>query len=94
MRRSSGSGSAAAGSGGASAAGVDARLLDALKDWRRQRSRADGVPAYVVFHDATLTEIARLTPRSMVELKRISGIGPTKLDRYGDDVLAVIAGQA
>jgi DNA helicase-2/ATP-dependent DNA helicase PcrA len=67
-------------------------LYEALKSWRLERSRADGVPAYVVFHDATLQAIAERRPRSNIDLLDISGIGPTKMSRYGDDVLAVVAG--
>ncbi len=62
----------------------------ALRQWRLQRSKRDGVPAYVVFHDATLLEIARRRPTTLAGLRTIPGIGPTKLERYGDDVIAVI----
>jgi ATP-dependent DNA helicase UvrD/PcrA len=60
----------------------------ALRKWRLERAKADGVPAYVVFHDATLAEIARQSPRSLAELASIAGVGPAKLDRYGEEVLA------
>jgi DNA helicase-2/ATP-dependent DNA helicase PcrA len=63
----------------------------ALKDWRLRRSQQDGVPAYVVFHDATLAEIVRIAPRTPAELAGVPGVGPTKLERYGADVLAVLA---
>jgi superfamily II DNA helicase RecQ len=49
------------------------------------------VPAYVVFHDSTLAEIAERKPRTLSELAGISGIGPTKLERYGEDVLRALA---
>jgi ATP-dependent DNA helicase RecQ len=62
----------------------------ALKAWRLERAQQDGVPAYVVFHDSTLAEIVRAAPRSVAELQEITGVGPTKLERYGDDVLAVL----
>ena len=65
-------------------------LLDALRRWRRERSIADGVPAYVVFHDTTLAEIADVRPRSLPALRRVRGMGPTKLERYGEEILAVI----
>src|SRR3954471_24911738 len=65
----------------------------ALKDWRLERSQADGVPAYVVFHDATLAEIVRTAPRTPAELAGVPGVGPTKLERYGADVLAVLSRQ-
>ena len=50
------------------------------------------MPAYVVFHDATLAEIVRLAPRTPAELAGVPGVGPTKLERYGADVLAVLSG--
>ncbi|MGH2596423.1 MAG: HRDC domain-containing protein, partial [Actinomycetota bacterium] len=66
-------------------------VLDRLKAWRKSRAKADGVPAYVIFHDATLEEIAELLPKDWADLAAISGVGPTKLERYGDEVLAVVA---
>jgi DNA helicase-2/ATP-dependent DNA helicase PcrA len=62
----------------------------ALKAWRRERAKADEVPAYVVFHDSTLSSIAATKPTSLAELGRVSGVGPTKLERYGEEVLAVL----
>jgi DNA helicase-2/ATP-dependent DNA helicase PcrA len=70
---------------------ADGPLVDALKAWRRQRAQADGVPAYVVLHDSTLAEIAARSPRSLFELGRVKGMGPTKLERYGDEILAVLS---
>ena len=67
---------------------VDKPLMDALKKWRLERAKSDEVPAYVVFHDATLEEIARRKPQSLEDLSEISGIGPAKLERYGTEVLA------
>ena len=66
-------------------------VLERLKAWRKARARADGVPAYVIFHDKTLEEIADLLPKDWADLASISGVGPTKLERYGDEVLAVVA---
>jgi DNA helicase-2/ATP-dependent DNA helicase PcrA len=66
-------------------------VFAALREWRLRRARADGVPAYVVFHDATLAEIAVRAPGSRAELAAVAGIGPTKLDRYAEDILAVLA---
>ena len=66
-------------------------VLDRLKAWRKSRAKADGVPAYVIFHDKTLEEIAELLPKDWADLASISGVGPTKLERYGDEVLAVVA---
>ncbi len=69
---------------------ADGPVIDALKAWRRERAKADSVPAYVVLHDSTLAEIAAVKPRSLFELGRVKGMGPTKLERYGDEILAVL----
>jgi len=74
------------------AATPDERLLEALRVWRRARASEDGVPAYVVFHDTTLAEIADQRPRNLPALRRVKGLGPAKLERYGAEVLAVIEG--
>ena len=66
-------------------------LLEALQVWRRERAKRDGVPAYVVAHDATLAAIADARPGSIAALRRTKGMGPTKLDRYGAEILAVVA---
>ncbi|WCO66422.1 ATP-dependent DNA helicase UvrD2 [Iamia majanohamensis] len=71
--------------------GVAATRAEALRTWRRERSRADGVPAYVVFSDATLDALARRAPASTADLARVPGIGPAKLERYGADILALVA---
>lgn len=65
---------------------------EALRAWRRERSRGDGVPAYVVFSDATLRAIAQRAPATPAELAAVPGIGPAKLTRYGDDILTLVAG--
>jgi DNA helicase-2/ATP-dependent DNA helicase PcrA len=66
-------------------------VFDRLKEWRRKRAKADGVPAYVVFHDRTLAEIAERECKDWADLAAISGVGPAKLERYADEVLAVVA---
>ena len=65
-------------------------LFERLKRWRLERAKADEVPAYVVFHDATLVAIAEARPRDRAGLATISGVGPTKLERYADDVLEIV----
>jgi DNA helicase-2/ATP-dependent DNA helicase PcrA len=65
-------------------------LYERLKAWRKARAGADGVPAYVVFHDATLAAIAELEPTDLSGLATVSGVGPAKLERYGDEVLAIV----
>jgi ATP-dependent DNA helicase RecQ len=67
-------------------------LFEALRDWRRQVAREHGVPAYTVFHDSTLEEIARRRPGSTEELRAVSGVGAVKLERYGVAVLGVVQG--
>ena len=62
-----------------------------LRTWRLERAKADEVPAYVVFHNSTLAEIAERQPRTLAELARVPGVGPAKLERYGADVLAALA---
>ena len=69
----------------------DDPLYGALKRWRLERATADDLPAYVVFHNSTLAEIAGRRPRDLSELGLVPGVGPTKLDRYGGDVLRVVA---
>jgi DNA helicase-2/ATP-dependent DNA helicase PcrA len=71
---------------------ADDPTFDALRAWRLARAREDEVPAYVVFPDRTLVEIASRRPRTLGELAQISGVGPAKLERYGGDVLAALAG--
>jgi DNA helicase-2/ATP-dependent DNA helicase PcrA len=65
--------------------------VQALREWRLARARADEVPAYVVFNDRTLAELAARTPRTIAELAAIPGIGPAKLERYGPELLAQLA---
>ncbi|HEY8845459.1 MAG TPA: ATP-dependent DNA helicase UvrD2 [Candidatus Limnocylindrales bacterium] len=65
-------------------------LFAALRVWRTSRARDDAVPAFVVAHDQTLLAIADLRPASMAALRRVQGIGPAKLDKYGEEILAVI----
>jgi DNA helicase-2/ATP-dependent DNA helicase PcrA len=65
--------------------------FDALKAWRLARAREDDVPAYLVFHNATLEEIAARRPRSLDELAAVPGVGPAKLERYGEGLLAALA---
>jgi ATP-dependent DNA helicase RecQ len=66
-------------------------LYEALSAWRRDRAREDAIPPYHVFHNAVLDEIAARRPRSREELAAVPGVGPAKLDRYGDAVLKVVA---
>jgi ATP-dependent DNA helicase RecQ len=66
------------------------RLLD-LKAWRGKVAKEHNLPAYVIFHDATLSAIAHKAPKTLDELQGISGMGVKKLQAYAHDVLRVIA---
>ncbi|WP_433871517.1 ATP-dependent DNA helicase UvrD2 [Saccharopolyspora sp. CA-218241] len=72
---------------------VDEDLLVRLKAWRGERARQLKVPAYVVFTDATLTAIAEQRPADVGSLVGISGIGASKLEKFGADVLALVQGE-
>ena len=73
--------------------GADAELFGRLRAWRSARAEAQKVPAYVVFTDATLAELAVRQPADVPELVAVPGIGQSKLDRYGEDVLAIVRGE-
>jgi superfamily II DNA helicase RecQ len=70
----------------------DDPVVQRLRDWRLQRSRDDGVPAYVVFDNKTIEEIAARAPSDRVELAAVPGVGPKKLDQYADEVLELLRG--
>ncbi|KIC28966.1 DNA helicase RecQ [Leisingera sp. ANG-M6] len=70
----------------------DAPLLSALKAKRRALAEAQKVPAYVIFPDRTLIEMAELRPETLDQMARINGVGAKKLERYGEDFLGVITG--
>jgi ATP-dependent DNA helicase RecQ len=65
-------------------------VFQALRGWRKDVAKEHGVPAYTVFHDSTLHELADRLPRSPQELRSISGIGATKFERYGAAILDLI----
>jgi ATP-dependent DNA helicase RecQ len=69
-------------------------VWDALRAWRLAEARRQELPPYVIFHDSTLSELARCRPLSLAELAQIPGIGRSKLDRYGSAVIAIVAGGA
>jgi DNA helicase-2/ATP-dependent DNA helicase PcrA len=73
---------------------VDVDLLERLRAWRASTARDQGAPAFVVFTDATLQAIAESRPGSVAELVALPGIGQAKLDRYGEDVLTLVAGRS
>ena len=69
----------------------DREVFERLRAWRTEQAREQGVPAYVVFPDATLIELARARPSSSAALAEVSGVGAKKLERYGEAVLRVLA---
>jgi DNA helicase-2/ATP-dependent DNA helicase PcrA len=70
---------------------ADPEVLDALKAWRSAAARAAGVPAFVIFHDTTLAAIAEARPGDPASLLQLPGLGPVKAERYGTDLLRVVA---
>jgi superfamily II DNA helicase RecQ len=65
-------------------------LYRALRHWRNERAKADGVPAYVVLRNAQLAEICRKLPRSLAALRQIEGFGEGTCEKYGKEILAMI----
>ena len=91
---------AAAGSGAGAAAGRPAAaelppeaepVFERLRTWRTSVAKELGMPPYVIFHDATLRLIAASPPSTLDELRQVNGVGATKLDKYGQAILAVLA---
>ena len=70
---------------------ADPKMLEALKTWRAATARASGVPAYVVFHDTTLAAVAEAKPRDRAGLLALPGVGPVKVERYGEALLSLVA---
>ena len=76
------------------ATGAEAELLNRLRAWRASTAKERNVPAYVIFHDATLRDIARTRPGSIEALGTISGVGDRKLEAYGAEIIGLIAEHA
>jgi ATP-dependent DNA helicase RecQ len=98
--RTSAGGSSSGGSGlsgGKAAAGTieldpaAKNVFEQLRAWRAGAAKEQGVPAYVIFHDATLRQIAAEKPSTLTDLSKISGVGETKLARYGQQILDTLA---
>lgn len=70
---------------------VEQAIFDRLRDWRVETARKHNVPAYVIFHDATMREIAKARPGSLNDLRNITGVGEKKLETYGEEIVALIA---
>ncbi len=73
---------------------ADLRLFESLKAWRLAHAEADAKPAFTVLVDASLAQIAAERPATLGQLARIKGIGPSKLDRYGLQILGLVADDA
>ena len=69
----------------------DEDVVARLRTWRSERSREDGVPAFVVLHDSTLRELAAAKPQTHGELASVMGLGPVKVERYGDELLELLS---
>jgi ATP-dependent DNA helicase RecQ len=69
-------------------------IFDKLRWWRVETARKHNVPAYVIFHDATMRDIARAQPASLDDLRGVTGVGEKKLETYGAEIVALIAGLA
>jgi DNA helicase-2/ATP-dependent DNA helicase PcrA len=72
-------------------AAADPQVLAELVAWRKTLARASGVPAQVIFHDATLAAVAEARPTDRAGLMAVPGLGPLKVERYGDELLALVA---
>ena len=70
---------------------TDEPALADLRAWRSVRARSDGVPAYVVAPDTLLAGLVERRPGTVAGLRRVKGMGPARLDRYGDEILAILA---
>ncbi len=68
----------------------DSPLMTALREWRTIAARSDGVPAYVIAPDSLLIDIADLRPASIPALRRVKGMGPSRLARYGEEILEIV----
>jgi DNA helicase-2/ATP-dependent DNA helicase PcrA len=66
------------------------RLMEAVKAWRTERARTDGVPAYVIAHDSLLDALVDRRPDSVAALRRVPGMGPVKIERYGEELLRIL----
>ncbi|HWU98073.1 MAG TPA: DNA helicase RecQ [Oxalicibacterium sp.] len=68
-------------------------VFEKLRWWRMETARKHNVPAYVIFHDATMREIAKVQPHSLDDLRGVSGVGEKKLETYGEEIVALIVEQ-
>jgi len=71
-------------------ASADAPLAQALREWRAARARSAGTPAFIIFNDRTLADLVARRPRSRRELLAVSGIGPARVEQFGDELLTLV----
>ena len=77
---------------GSESSGPDEKFVNALRAWRSEAAKLASVPAYVVLNDAELVGIATSRPKTLAELSRCKGVGPIRLERWGDELLAALDG--
>jgi ATP-dependent DNA helicase RecQ len=70
---------------------ADRTLEEYLREWRRCTAKRQGVPAYIVMHDSSLEELCRVRPRSLAELRSVTGFGERKIEAYGEQILEALA---
>jgi ATP-dependent DNA helicase RecQ len=90
-QRASGRTASAGGGAPAELPSAATALFEQLRGWRAAAAREQGVPAYVIFHDATLRQIAAEAPATLAELAAVNGVGEAKLARYGPQILDLVA---
>lgn len=79
------------GENSAPAAAVDAELFAVLRRWRSERAEADGVAAYMIAHNATLTALAQIVPKTTAQLRGVPGFGPKKIEQYGPELIEILS---
>ena len=89
-RRDRAIGAAAPGRDAPAASPANEQGFEALRGWRAAEAKLQGVPPYVIFHDSVLREVAAIRPASLQQLGELRGVGASKLERYGEAVLAVV----
>jgi ATP-dependent DNA helicase RecQ len=70
---------------------VDPALREHMREWRRNTAREQGLPAFVVLHDSSLDELCRVSPRTLEELRGVTGFGERKTELYGRQILDALA---
>ena len=68
-------------------------VVKRLKEWRSALSQSQQLPAYIIMHDRTLFDIAVKMPMCTADLEQVFGLGPTKIMKYGEDILRVVSGE-